>query len=72
MARKPTEPPAQAIDFTIEEKAPAADMRTREQKAAEAVADLPDYAYADFEHDGQAHVAWRSRNGVVHIENRGA
>jgi hypothetical protein len=73
--RKPA-PPAETapVEQAPAEEVPAVveDRRTLATKAADAVAGLDDYTYAELEHDGQRHVAWRSRNGEVHVENRGA
>lgn len=40
-------------------------------KVAAALDGQADYVYVEVRHDGQVFVAWRSRNGDVHIENRG-
>ena len=64
MAKKPA--PDSAPDA-----APQPDARDRKAMIADAVAAADDYVYVDVAHEGQRYVAWRSRNGVVHVENRG-
>jgi hypothetical protein len=41
-------------------------------KIAAALEGKDDYVYVEVVHGGQTYVAWRSRNGAVHVENRGA
>ena len=69
MAKKPA--PDAAPDAAPQPDAPRADPRDLKTKIADAVAAVDDYVYVDVAHEGQRYVAWRSRNGVVHVENRG-
>lgn len=51
---------------------PAAAVLDLPTKIAAALEGQADYVYVEVQHGGQTYVAWRSRNGVVHVENRGA
>ena len=63
-AKKSAPPPPAAAPLAAP---PALDLAGKVDKA---LADKDDYVYVEVKHDGQTFVAWRSRNGAVHVENR--
>lgn len=71
MATKSKAPAAKTEADTSTSDRPESDDRPLNEKIAEAVSAVDDYVYVEVRHEGQTYAAWRSRNGVVHVENRG-